>query len=98
MIKHITLSALILISGSTFTAQQQTVTGKISAGMLKTTHRHAYMLTLPIIPVIWFIGPEVTDGPTILLASLIAWYCSGKLLKTTTQAIMDEFDIQPLEN
>lgn len=98
MIKRISLSLFLLTTGSTFIAQPQTVSGKVSVSILRTTNRHPYMITLPIIPVIFFLAQDALDSGTALLTSLISWYCAGRLLKTTTNAMMEEFDIAPLEN
>jgi hypothetical protein len=98
MMKRILLSLFLLTTGSTFIAQPQTVSGKVSVSILRTTNKHPYIITLPIVPVIFFFTQDALDSGTALLASLVSWYCAGRLLKTTTHAMMEEFDIAPLEN
>lgn len=100
MIKRIILSILFAyIPFSSYSQPPVTTAGKVGAGITKIVNRHPYMLTAPII----FPGFMVmTDGPldpaTALLATLVAWYCTGRLLKTVTKVIMDSCDIEPLQD
>lgn len=106
MLKRFLLCALtiglISSSASISAAKPTTVLGKISAGALQIINRHSYLMSLPM----WSYIASKTANPAfhgedmapVIVVSTLGWLICGRLLKTTTGVIMNQFDIEPIRD
>lgn len=94
--------AVFLIAPNQISTQPTTVPGKIGAGLVRIINRHPYILTFPVAPLsfVLFKPPHSSDNDNFFpfAMTLIAWYVTGRLLKTTTKVIMDSCEIEPLQD
>lgn len=99
MNKRTLLTVLLFISiPFTSDAGLSSTAGKLGAAAVKILNRHAYIFTFPIAPITFDKAKDRQDDFPAFLMSLAAWYVSGRLLKTTTKVIMDDFNISPIQD
>lgn len=99
MLKHIALFSLLVMPLHATAARPESTGGKMLASIFRIAHRHSYLFTFPIAPIAytyWLENRPYKDEFVPLFVAAAAWYVSGRLLKTTTKVIMDEYDIPPL--
>jgi hypothetical protein len=101
MLKRIALLSLLLVPAHSQATRPESTGGKIVASIIRIANRHPYLFTLPLASLSFSFFRDRSHGPdrddfTPWLMSLATWYVSGRLLKTTTKVIMDEYDISPV--
>lgn len=101
MLKRIILICLLSLSMSpSVIAKEQSIPKKIVGGLLQIAHRHAYLLTLPLVFVYYDKLDRVHNQPdptaATLALSTIGWLMTAPLCKTISLVALNIAEIPPL--
>lgn len=93
--------ALLVPTTAIHAAKPETFLGKLGASAIQFTNYHRDLLTFPV--VIWTfnrINNPNNEFPTMLIPALISlfpWCIASNVLNTSTKALMQNFDIDPIK-